>query len=335
MTLTQTLQAPNKCITTQSRHKSLSVASDIDQHADNLSHWQQRYNQLSAGSFYGSITELQLEGLQVFKEHTSQALQQRCNVWSDAIWLGLAENANLPVRINGLTVQAEHMMCSPGDREFELLTPSNFDIYGLVISKEKLFNHAQAQGINIDWDLLTSSRRLHLSKNKLQAIRYLVSRILDNKTAYISPKLSNDLLMIALIEVVENTRKTEKVTASFNRRRAVVEQVKDYLRQYKEEPISILDLCEACHVSRRTLQYSFETVMGVSPLQYLRLSRLNGVRRDLSNTTDNRSIADIAAEWGFWHMSQFSQDYKHLFNEQPSQTLHRRHIDARYLTAQA
>jgi AraC family ethanolamine operon transcriptional activator len=75
-----------------------------------------------------------------------------------------------------------------------------------------------------------------------------------------------------------------------------------------------------CHVSRRTLQYSFEIILCMSPLRYLRLSRLNGSRRELA-LSQNETIADIATKWGFWHLSQFTQDYKQLFNELPSVTL--------------
>ena len=32
---------------------------------------------------------------------------------------------------------------------------------------------------------------------------------------------------------------------------------------------------------------------------------------------------DVAARWGFWHLSQFAVDYKKLFGELPSRTLRR------------
>ena len=96
--------------------------------------------------------------------------------------------------------------------------------------------------------------------------------------------------------------------------------VKAFLQQHHDEPVTITQLCDIANVSRRTLQYSFETVLGISPLQYLRVSRLNGVRRKLMTSAQQHSIADIAAQWGFWHLSQFAKDYKQLFGELPSQT---------------
>jgi len=32
-------------------------------------------------------------------------------------------------------------------------------------------------------------------------------------------------------------------------------------------------------------------------------------------------LSDIAARWGFWHLSHFAADYKSMFGELPSETL--------------
>ena len=74
------------------------------------------------------------------------------------------------------------------------------------------------------------------------------------------------------------------------------------------------------HVTRRTLQNCFQDVLGMGPARYLRTVGLNAVRRELCDATPHTTIADIAARWGFWHMGHFSQEYKALFGETPSQT---------------
>ncbi|HSI51777.1 MAG TPA: helix-turn-helix domain-containing protein, partial [Ideonella sp.] len=84
--------------------------------------------------------------------------------------------------------------------------------------------------------------------------------------------------------------------------------------------LSVPQLCEALHVSRRTLQYAFEDEAGVSPLAYLRSVRLNGVRRLLRDPHQSMSVQDAAAHWGFWNMSQFASDYRRQFGESASQT---------------
>jgi AraC family ethanolamine operon transcriptional activator len=84
----------------------------------------------------------------------------------------------------------------------------------------------------------------------------------------------------------------------------------------------MLELCRRTGASRRKLSYSFQEVLGTSPAKYLRAARLNGVRRELKAASRSQlNVQDVASRWGFDHLSQFSQDYKHLFGELPSDTL--------------
>ncbi|WP_040503359.1 helix-turn-helix domain-containing protein, partial [Herbaspirillum lusitanum] len=106
----------------------------------------------------------------------------------------------------------------------------------------------------------------------------------------------------------------------------IVGDARDYAMDNQDVPITISMLCEQLHVSRRTLQYCFEDVLGISPMTYLRSLRLNGVRRQLMQGAAAVSphavrVGDVAAAWGFSNFSQFSCDYKKLFGESPSSAL--------------
>jgi AraC family transcriptional regulator, ethanolamine operon transcriptional activator len=90
----------------------------------------------------------------------------------------------------------------------------------------------------------------------------------------------------------------------------------------RDRAINVPELCEQLHVSRRTLQYCFQDVLNMAPATYLRAIRLNGARRDLSNAArESHSVQDVAAAWGFWHLSQFATDYRKMFGIRPSETL--------------
>jgi AraC family transcriptional regulator, ethanolamine operon transcriptional activator len=47
------------------------------------------------------------------------------------------------------------------------------------------------------------------------------------------------------------------------------------------------------------------------------------VRRGLREAEAGATVQDVAARWGFWHLGQFSLDYKKHFFELPSETLSR------------
>ncbi len=104
-----------------------------------------------------------------------------------------------------------------------------------------------------------------------------------------------------------------------NRSRAL-KRALAYIHTHGKEVISIDTLCKETATSLSTLQRVFREHFGVSPKQYLTAIRLSGVRRALLDDEESRNISDIASEWGFWHMSKFTADYKRHFGECPSVT---------------
>lgn len=305
----------------ESAKPRISEAYDADLHAGNLTGWQQEYDQISRGAFYGRITELAFEGLQVFCEHTSQALQQKCIVWPDSVWLGIPLQNQKESRINGLTIKPDSVMCRMGNCDFQLSTPEEYDLYGLVIDQNMLIKLANVHGVELNWRELSEHGRLSIPDKTLDKVRFLLGRLLGAQHMQTPTRLQQDIVMMVLLEVLKEETPQPAQKQSYYHRKSVVDCARQFLDEHLDEAVTVTQLCEITNVSRRTLQYSFESILGVSPIQYLRMSRLNGVRRSLVKADQNQAVSDIAAQWGFWHLSQFAKDYKQLFGEQPSQTL--------------
>jgi len=100
-----------------------------------------------------------------------------------------------------------------------------------------------------------------------------------------------------------------------------IERAKNFISQNSAEPLTVQDVCQAAAVSERTLRYAFLEHLKVTPKAYLKVIRLNGVRRELKNAEPDVPVNQVAMRWGFWHMSQFAVDYRKHFGELPSQTL--------------
>jgi AraC family ethanolamine operon transcriptional activator len=103
----------------------------------------------------------------------------------------------------------------------------------------------------------------------------------------------------------------------------VIAEISRYIEQTGHYPLTITELCKIAHVSRRTLHYCFEQELGVSPIQYIRDCRLNEIRRLLLKGETELIIADLAVDYGFFHISTFNAHYKQLFGETPTQTMQR------------
>ncbi|MCA1323959.1 helix-turn-helix domain-containing protein [Herbaspirillum seropedicae] len=304
------------------------VARDVDEHAHNLTDWQQHYDQLAPGHFEGVIAEWQGCGLQIFREGTSRAIRQSCQVWPDAFWFGIEARPS-GMRINGRQVTPELMMTRPGGCDFELLTPDHHEIFGIVVQRDALIASAAQLGCQVDWDALGSAELIKAGADGLDECRRSIDQLLHlagaRPGAADALHLQQQAVLVSLLALLDGGDIETAASASFLRRRRIVNDARAHALQLQDQPVSVPMLCEALHVSRRTLQYCFEDVLGISPMTYLRSVRLNGVRRALHDSARNAhgpaAIGDLAAAWGFGNFSQFSCDYKKLFGETPSATL--------------
>jgi len=116
---------------------------------------------------------------------------------------------------------------------------------------------------------------------------------------------------------------TDPDEPTWHHRRPVVLRAREFMRANLHEPVTLAQLCAAARASERTVEYGFRELYGVGAKRYLKLLRLNHVRRRLA-TTEPASIQEIAQDSGFWHMGHFAADYRGLFGETPTETLRRR-----------
>jgi len=312
-----------------------SFSFDVNQQAESLVKWEQRYNQHSGGVFTGYLDELKLGGIHFFEEFTNRTLQQQCCLKEDNLWLGFSLQAQRP-KINNDEIMAGQIMTRPSDIEFELITPEDFHIYGLVLEKGSLDNemvgldetlwHNRSNEVKVSMpnhfisyelakliSLLLSNNSMATAQSQLLDISNI--NRLNTLKPFITSKVA-DLLM-----QIEYASPEEKVASQTKQR--VVAKVNNYIKTHNRYPLTISELCQITNVSRRSLQYCFQEGFGMSPIQYIRDCRLNEIRRILLNSDREIAIADIALSFGFFHLGTFNSQYKHLFGETPTQTIQR------------
>jgi AraC family ethanolamine operon transcriptional activator len=105
------------------------------------------------------------------------------------------------------------------------------------------------------------------------------------------------------------------------RRQRAVARAREFMEANIAEELTLADICRAAGASRRTLTSGFQEQIGVSPMRYLKLIRLNRVHETLlRQLPGSTTIADVANAAGFWHMGQLARDYRQLFGELPGET---------------
>ncbi|WP_129649514.1 AraC family transcriptional regulator [Peristeroidobacter agariperforans] len=90
------------------------------------------------------------------------------------------------------------------------------------------------------------------------------------------------------------------------------------------QPLFIDDLCRATQVSERALRNIFQEYFGVGPMRLLKIRQLHEIRAALLRSQPgDDTVTHIAARFGVLDPSLLARNYKILFGETPSRTLHR------------
>ena len=297
-------------------------AHDADEHAMNLSRWNQTYDQLSAGAFSGLVTELWLPKTQVFVETANQNLRQSCAAWADSIWFGIPSPRSGLMSLGGKELAAEAVCVRQSGADFELHTAPNFNLYGIVVDRETFGHYLETvEHFSLD-NLLGPHDVVHLplamKAGVCRDIGYILADAGHSRGE--TTRLLQERIFVTLTRMLTAaTPRPLRRAATRMHRQRTVEQLREIVIEHPDTPTSIPDLCQRLHLSRRALQNSVEDITGLAPVAFMRALRLNAVRRQLR--AQPGAVGDAAYAWGFSHLSQFAQDYRKLFGIRPSETV--------------
>ena len=303
--------------------------SDVDEQAAMISDWAEQYQQISPGSFTGNLHQVQFGKTQVFSETVSQRVHEIGSAWPGSLVLAVVRNASEPLRWHGRLAGAADVACFSGHQEFDIVVPAGSEILAVAIDSADF--HCYAEAVSLDEALRRSPGIPQLLSSPVQHSRLVGLLDATLQIATEAPHLlqhaqAQKSLREAFYDQLIGLREDPQqaaVSLNASGRSALVSAVRDYALAQSDEVPSVADLCRIFGVSRRSLQYAFEEVVGMNPVAYLRAQRLNAVRRAIKTAETNTPVMEIAARWGFWHPSYFTASYKKLFGELPSATRQR------------
>jgi AraC family transcriptional regulator, ethanolamine operon transcriptional activator len=218
------------------------------------------------------------------------------------------------------------LLVSDGSALPELRTPDAHDIVVLALSRQSLDAIASLESHDDAACASQGARLVPLSNARYDALKtFLLASFDADGSALAYPqarKALHDAIVLELAHITSTEEGVVRVDDAARRR--IVARVRELVMSRPDAPLTVLDICHAVGTSRRKLQYCFEEMLGTHPAYYLRVLRLNAVRRELTrHTSGTASVSDVAFRWGFWHLSRFSTHYRQLFGELPSDTLKR------------
>ncbi|WP_194455864.1 helix-turn-helix transcriptional regulator [Bradyrhizobium sp. CCBAU 53421] len=106
---------------------------------------------------------------------------------------------------------------------------------------------------------------------------------------------------------------------------ALMTRFETALHKSVDRKVTLPDLCDEIGVAERTLRMCCREFLGVSPMRYLLLRRLNSARAALRRADPSTaSVASIAREHQFIELGRFAATYRAAFGEAPLTTLQRK-----------
>ncbi|WP_158231353.1 helix-turn-helix domain-containing protein [Bradyrhizobium sp. C9] len=312
---------------------SIVESVDANDYAGRMNGWNMRMDQVSSGRFTGRLVMIRLRGLEIVRETTTQALLKQGSAWPDALVFSLPLEISNPGYYNGRPLEFPQLLLSDGANLLPLLTSTRVDVVSVAVARDRLFSCLDALGETRAADFIAGLRgqQHFFSGPVLAGLQYGLRRLCDQGER-LGPALAfehvrrslQDTVVGALADVLSENDWTD--VRGSTAQKQTVDRIREYVFERVEDPPRIAELCRHVGVSRRTLQGCFQDALGLTPLQYLRMLRLNAVRRELralAATGQPVSIGDVAARWGFWHWSRFTENYRQLFGELPSHTVQR------------
>jgi AraC family transcriptional regulator, ethanolamine operon transcriptional activator len=306
--------------THQNGFRCASRIQELAQHSQILTDWSLRYDQISKGRFEGNLKEVWLDDVQLYEEQLSQSVFQNGEARSDTLCLGVFKALSGDTRWMGKEMTLHDVTWSYRRGELMLQTPESSSL--LVVSSpltliEDRVDELPRAVCSVRNDALAHRIRQQISSTIQGVMEHPLQ--LAGKSARQQFQSEVKDLVFSFFDVAH--QQSHNIKLSLQKAQRVVAKAQEAFIENAETPLTVDELCSLTHTSRRTLQNCFETVTGQSPAVFLKNMRLNSVKRILVMSDDTSNISDIAAQWGFWHLSQFTADYKRLFGELPSQTL--------------
>ncbi|PCK07493.1 MAG: AraC family transcriptional regulator [Alteromonadaceae bacterium] len=305
-------------------------ASDINELASTELGKNRRYLQLQPGSLNCDLTEVKLEGALLVRERLSTGVQIEAAPPDNFFPLGTVLSPSEGMRFCGNEFKKNTLIQATGG-EWSLNFKGSLEYVGCVLSKEFLTQGAElltGRAVPPEWFV---SRVRLTDPSALNCYRHWIAKTifqLENEPGLMANPDIRRLLSAKILQLTLNVlNSTEEFKAKLmppTRRLRGVRRVIDYLKAHASYLPTIPELCAVALLSERSLEYGFREQLGVTPVRYLKLVRLNGARGELLAAEPGvMKVVDVALSWGFLELGRFSGEYFRLFKELPSVTLRR------------
>lgn len=196
------------------------------------------------------------------------------------------------------------------------LPPENLEEAVGTIAGRDVVDPSKSLWMKPSAENLNRLRQLH---REVKQIAFSGETALDHPEVVRSLEQSLTVAMVACFAGGDD----EGRGSGWHRHQQIMARFREWLYKNNNRAVYLQEVCAALNVSAPTLRRCCEEHLGMSPMHYFWLRRMNLARRDFQQQPSPASVTVVAMNYGFWHLGRFANEYRSLFGETPSATLAR------------
>ncbi len=288
--------------------------------------WDIDFRQLQACSSPVSLVAVATPASLFMKTQMDGRVHQIAGMDKDYITFGLPTGCSSPVRFQSDVNDCDTLTRFDPAAGLDVVSEPGFAAYTASFQRAGLENRADSLGLELS-GLISGDGAYHIQLPGLHArrLRVAMDEILSigpaGQGVHVHGAIAALEQELACSLLRAHSGGSEEVVTTWSGRARVLRRALAYIGDHSGKAISVEALCRESACSISTLERAFQQHFGVSPKRYLTAVRLSGVRKSLLSSPADQTVGDIAATWGFWHLSKLAADYKRMFGELPSQTV--------------
>ena len=297
--------------------------TDFDQLAAFFSHWQGRFEQLTAGRFEASLRVVRGRTVRAVAVAANQSVLLRGRDAADLCSFYPVITGNAGCVWQGRRLRPGGLVVHGPDAESDHCSSRQMESMGLSLRAEvlaeaaRVLRAADAPAAPRGWAVLTPPPDAAAGFHR--RLQLLIARGTADPALLATPE-GHRLEQECVRELVAALHPTGPAPRlPLPARADLIRRGEEFMRARLGDPVGAIDLCAELGVSDRTLRLAFREKYSLGPMAYYKCLRLNAVRARLK-ADPLPAVAAVAREFGFHHLGNFAADYRRLFGERPSAT---------------
>ena len=227
----------------------------------------------------------------------------------------------------GRKLRGNNLSLFPENGELHSISNHTFHVYTVSFHQSLINAECNILGSKRLDQSIKGEKVWEIEKHTMGLIRELARNIILQSSLNKYPYYLQQMLLREILLIIRDSEERRPLPLQLKKHK-ILKKATDWMRERTIQPVPLSQLYQELSVSERAAQIAFKDQFGLSLKTYYKNYRLMRIHQALKKENGENFISDVASSFGYWHMGQFSKDYKNLIGELPSTTLNKGNTNA-------